>query len=504
MQQNSIELVMKDISKSFGAVQALNNVSLTVSAGRVLALCGENGAGKSTLMKVLAGVHRPDTGQIICNGKIVELKTPGEALELGIAMIYQELDLAPHLTAVENIFLGAELRNSFGMVDYPAMRKITRNLIEENGFNLNPDCPVSELSTGDRQIVELLKALRRQAKVIVMDEPTSSLSIQESERLFEIIKRLRQNRIAVIYISHRLEEIKQLADDISVLRDGQVVFSAPAAEVEIAELVRQMVGRDITDFYPQRQANIGDTVLKVQNLTAENGVAEVSFELHAGEILGMAGLVGSGRTECADALFGIAKVTGGRIELNGQEVNIDSPSQAVESGIAYLTEDRKNTGLFLELPCNWNITMAGLEKLGMKWLLNLTKERQAAEELGQRVKVKWASGDMPGSSLSGGNQQKLLIARWLLIDSQIVIFDEPTRGIDVGAKREVYELINQLADAGKAIILISSDLPEVMGMSDRILVMRDKHQAGICVTAETTPDQVLALAALENNNMGRE
>lgn len=489
---------MRGISKRFGPVQALADVTFRVRKGSVHALCGENGAGKSTLMKVLAGVHLPDAGVIQLAGKAVRFTAPAEALEAGISMIFQELDLAEDLTVAENVFLGAEPRGAVPFtVDRRAMLVGTEQLASQYGFTVRAAATVSDLSTGDCQIVELLKALRRKASIIVMDEPTSSLSETEARRLFEVVRQLRSRGIAIVYISHRLEEVKELADDISVLRDGKVVHSAPAAEIDIPAIVRHMVGRELTEFFPPKSAHLGEVRVKVDELSSAEGVREVSFEIRAGEIVGMAGLIGSGRTEVARALFGVQPKTSGRVALDGTALNIGSPADAIQAGIALLTEDRKRTGLCVELPCFWNITLPNLDVLGMSRFLNPAREAETAAKVGGQMNVKWSSPHAPASSLSGGNQQKLLVARWLLAKSHFMVFDEPTRGIDVGAKREIYSLLNALASEGKAILFISSELPELFGVADRILVMRRGKLVGNLETRKTNPNEVMHLAAVE-------
>ncbi len=495
---HSMALHMKGISKRFGPVQALSDVTLCARTGTVHALVGENGAGKSTLMKILAGVYQPDTGSIEIQGQSQTLETPGQAIEAGVSMIYQELDLAEHLTVAENIFLGAEPKGALPFtVSHHQMVAQTRELIQRYDFDLDPATRVETLPTGDCQIVEILKALRRNASIIVMDEPTSSLSERETARLFDVVRQLREQGLCIIYISHRLEEIVELADEVSVLRDGQLVHSESITELDIPKIVHHMVGRELDDFFPERSLEIGRPLIQVSNLSSPAGVQDVTFDVRRSEIVGMAGLVGAGRTEVARAIFGVDKKTAGQIVLDGHELNIDSPRDAIASGIALLTEDRKRTGLCLQLPCSWNITLPNLAEIGMGSLIKPAQETRIAAETGDRIAVKWASPRASTESLSGGNQQKLLIARWLLANSDFMIFDEPTRGIDVGAKAEVYGLLNTLAEQGKAILFISSELPELFGIADRILVMRRGKLVGNLVTKETTPEEVMHLAAVE-------
>ncbi len=493
-----ILLRMRGISKRFGPVQALSDVTFSVRKGTVHALCGENGAGKSTLMKILAGVHQPDAGAIELNGRECQFTAPADALKAGISMIYQELDLAEDLTVAENIFLGAEPRGALPFtVDRRAMFTQAAELASQYGFTIDANATVAELSTGDCQIVELLKALRRKSSIIVMDEPTSSLSEAEAQRLFAVVRQLRKRGLAIVYISHRLEEVVDLADDISILRDGRVVHSAPADQLNIASIVHHMVGRELNEFFPAKSAAIGEVRLQVKGLSSDEGINGVSFEVRSGEIVGLAGLMGSGRTEIARAIFGVQPRTSGEIVLDGTPLNIKSPADAIANGIALLTEDRKRTGLCVNLPCFWNVTLPNLGVLGMNLIVQPAKEAATAARVGAQMNVKWASPHAPASSLSGGNQQKLLVARWLLAESRFMIFDEPTRGIDVGAKREIYALLNDLAAKGKAILFISSELPELFGVADRILVMRRGRLAGNLATKQTSPNEVMHLAAVE-------
>jgi ABC-type sugar transport system ATPase subunit len=491
-------LEMHGISKRFGPVQALSNVTFQVRRGTAHALCGENGAGKSTLVKILAGVYRPDHGTIKLDGRQREFASPAGAIEAGISMIYQELDLAEDLTVAENIFLGEEPRGPLPFtVSRRAMIGQSESLAARYGFSIDPRACVRSLPPGDCQIVEVLKALRRGASLMVMDEPTSSLSEAESVRLFETVRQLLAHGISIIYISHRLEEVMDLADDISVLRDGKVVHSGPGGELNVAAIVHHMVGRELSDFFPQKSAAPGAVGFAVKGLSTAGRIRNISFEVRHGEIVGMAGLVGAGRTEVARAVFGVDPVTSGEIFMNGRLVEIQSPADAIRLGIALLTEDRKRTGLCLDLSCCWNITLPSLAALGMNHFIRPRQEASMAAVVASRINVKWASPRAPAESLSGGNQQKLLVARWLLADSDFMIFDEPTRGIDVGTKREIYSLLNDLANKGKAILLISSELPELFGVVDRLLVMRRGRLVADLAVRDTTPDAVMHLAAVE-------
>ena len=427
-----------------------------------------------------------------------KFSSPAQALSAGISMIYQELDLAEHLTVTENVFLGIEPSGRLPFTtNYKTMIAQTAELAQCLNFKIEPTAVVEELSTGDCQIVEILKALMRHTSIIVMDEPTSSLSENEAEMLFELVKTLRNQGLSIVYISHRLEEIVGLADDVSVLRDGRMVHSGPMAKLDIPTIVHHMVGRKLTDFFPARNVDIGDTRVRIRNLSSENGIQDISLDIRKGEIVGMAGLVGAGRTQVARALFGIDRKSSGTIELDGHRLEIHSPTDAISNHIAYLTEDRKRTGLCLELSCSWNITLPNLIAIGMKNVIKPGRESTIVTDIAERISIRWLGPQAPVDSLSGGNQQKVLIARWLLAESKFIIFDEPTRGIDVGAKKEVYGLLNDLAEEGKAILFISSELPELFGIADRILVMRRGRLVGEVNPNETSQEDVMHLAAVE-------
>lgn len=500
MDAKTYSLRMEGISKSFGPVQALKDVTFSARPGTVHALCGENGAGKSTLMKVLSGVHKEDSGKIIVDGDEKDFREPGQAIEAGISMLYQELDLAEHMAVYENVFLGREIMSSVPFkVDAAEMIEKTRALCAQYNFNIDPEATIRDLTSGQCQIVELLKALMRSARIIVMDEPTSSLSEGEAANLFRVVRELRERGLTIIYISHRMEEVMDLSDDLSVLRDGEVVHTDRTEAMTVTDVVRHMVGRELKDFYPARNVAVGDVCFEAVGLASDDGIHDISFTVRKGEVVGMAGLVGAGRTETARAIFGVTKLTGGGIRLNGKDVLIKSPEQAIKKGIALLTEDRKRTGMCTNLPCSWNITLPNYERIGMKHVLKLSKEQALCEKFGNMVSVKWSEADAPASSLSGGNQQKVLIARWLMADTGFIIFDEPTRGIDVGAKKEVYSIINELAAQGKAQLVISSELPELFGICDRILVMRRGKLVGDFETGKTNPEAVMHLAAVEED-----
>jgi ABC-type sugar transport system ATPase subunit len=488
---------MQGINKSFGPVEALEDVTLLVRPGTVHALVGENGAGKSTLMKILSGVYQPDNGTIVRDGKICTWTHPSDSLAAGIAMIYQELSLAPDLTIAENVWLGIEPRGPLlGTYSKRRMLADTRGLAKRYGFDVDPDQRVENLPASTCQIVEVLKALARNAQILVMDEPTSSCGEHEVAVLFEMVKKLSSAGTTIIYISHRLEEVVEIAEDITVLRDGRAVHSGPMKDLEIPGIVKHMVGRDLDDYFPKRQVEIGSTALSVSELSSL-GVENVGFDLHLGEIVGIAGLVGAGRTELARVLCGLDPAIRGSVMLDGKSVKIETPADALSHGIMYITEDRKRTGLCLDLPAAWNMTLPCLAELGMKHILHLGRENEIAEETSKKLSLKWSGPGAPASALSGGNQQKLLLGRALIARSRLWVLDEPTRGIDIAARVDIYELIGSMAAEGKAVLIISSELPELFGITDRILVMRRGRLVADLVTSETTQEAVMQLAAVD-------
>jgi ABC-type sugar transport system ATPase subunit len=492
-------LEMQGISKSFGPVKALEDVTLRVRQGTVHALAGENGAGKSTLMKILSGVRQPDTGTIVRDGKTCAWTHPSDSLAAGVAMIYQELSLAPDLTIAENVWLGIEPRGALpGTYSKNRLLANTRSLAERHGFDVDPNQKVENLPASTCQIVEVLKALARNAEILVMDEPTSSCGEHEVAVLLEMVRKLSRAGTTIIYISHRLEEVVEIADDITVLRDGRAVHTGPMKGLEIPDIVKQMVGRDLDDYFPKRKVEVGSTALSVSELSSR-GVDNISFDLHWGEIVGVAGLVGAGRTELARVLCGLDPSIRGSVELEGKSVTIAKPADALSRGIMYITEDRKRTGLCLELPAAWNMTLPCLAELGMKHILRLGRENEIAEQTAKKLSLKWSGPGAPASALSGGNQQKLLLGRALIAQSRLWVLDEPTRGIDIAAKVDIYELIGRMAAEGKAVLIISSELPELFGITDRLLVMRRGCLVADLVTSETTQEAVMQLAAV---NMG--
>jgi ribose transport system ATP-binding protein len=487
-------LEMHEISKSFPGVLALDRVSLSLSRGEVLALLGENGAGKSTLIKVLGGAYPPDSGEIYLDGVRTKLNSPAEAWRKGISIIYQEFNLIPGLTVHENIFLGRE-KTKGGLIDTYNERRNTRDLFEKIGLDLDPDLVCADLSVAQQQTVEIAKALSTEAKIIVMDEPSATLTTQEVEKLFTIISELKENNIGVIYISHRLDEIFEVADRLLVLRDGKFAGSDYVKNMTREKLIEMMVGRPLESEFPARQSHITDEKICVENLSKGDQVQNVGFSVCKGEILGFAGLVGAGRTETMRLIFGADTRESGQIFINEKEVNIQNPRDAIKNRICLLTEDRKQQGLILIHSSRENFGLPNLSRFKNGPFINKENETRSFNGYVKDLRINLSDPEMPVLNLSGGNQQKVVLAKWLEANADIVIFDEPTRGVDVGAKYEIYLLINRLASEGKAIIIVSSELPELIGMCDRIIVMHEgKIKGEISEPGRSTQEDILKIA----------
>ena len=487
-------LEMREITRRFGNFYALKGVDLTVYPGEVHALMGENGAGKSTLMKILAGAYTASSGEVLIDGKPWQLKGPKEALAAGITLIYQEINLAPNLTVAENIFLGSEITRA-GMVKRHQMADEAQQVINRLGAQFSATDKVSRLSIAEQQQVEIARALHRNSRILVMDEPTAALSNRETEQLFALIKRLRSEGMAIIYISHRMAEVYELSDRVSVLRDGQYVGSLTRDNLNASELVRMMVGRPLSDlFNKDRTITRGAVRLAINHLSDGGKVHPCSLEVRAGEIVGLAGLVGAGRSELAQLIFGVHRLKQGEIWIDGQKVAIHSPREAIAHGIGFLTENRKEQGLFLEMAAQENIVMATLERDASYGMLNRRKSRKIASEAISSLNIRVPHALVRAGGLSGGNQQKLLISRWIAIGPRILILDEPTRGVDVGAKSEIYRMMQDMARQGVAILMISSELPEVVGMSDRVYVMHEGAIAGELAGDRISQENIMTLA----------
>jgi len=482
-----------EITKSFAGVQALKGVSLELLPGEVHAIVGENGAGKSTLIKIITGALQPDSGTLTLDGQLVQHHSPAHAKSLGIAAVYQQPALFPDLTVAENIALALEGASVWRHVDWAARDRRARELLDRVGAEIEPSRIVGTLSMPEQQIVEIAKAIGAKAKVLILDEPTASLTEHEVDRLFRVIRALRDAGNGIVYISHRLEEIASIADRVTVLRDGQSIATRGLREVEPAELIRLMVGRDIAAVFPKREVPLGDVVLEVRGLQT-SAIRGVSFSVRRGEILGLAGLIGAGRTQLAETLFGLTPAHSGEIRMNGRAVRIHSPSRAIELKIGYLPEDRRRHGVVLEMAVAANMSMASLGAVSRNGLIDDAAEHRLARKFVDQLRVKTPSLYAETGSLSGGNQQKVALARWLAIEPDLLILDEPTQGVDIGSKSEIHQMMGELAAKGMALVMISSELPEILGMSDRIAVMRGGTIAGILPRAEATQERVLALA----------
>ncbi len=490
-----LALEMRHITKTYPGVRALEDVSFDLRQGEVHALVGENGAGKSTLMKILAGAQPKDSGEILINGELVHIDSPQKAMDEGVSIIYQEFNLVPYLNAAENIYLGREPRAAIpGFVDFGTMYRESQRIIDKLGVRLNVRTPVNRLSIAQQQMVEIGKATSKECKIIVMDEPSATLTEHELQSLFALIRQLKGEGVSIVYISHRLEEIFEICDRVTVLRDGHWIATNEIADLDREQIIRLMVGRELKQMIPKEAVPPGEPVLHVRNVTRKGVLHDVSLSVRKGEVLGIAGLVGAGRTELARAIFGADRIDRGTIEVYGKTVRIRSPQEAIRLGIGLVTEDRKAQGLILGMVVRENITLANLGAISRMNFIMAGREREVARKYVADLQVKTPSIDQTVQNLSGGNQQKVVLAKWLFTDSRILIFDEPTRGIDVGAKTEIYQLMNALAGRGCAIIMISSELPEILGMSDRILVMHEGTIAGELSRAEATQEKIMHLA----------
>jgi rhamnose transport system ATP-binding protein len=492
---SDLVLEAASISKAFAGVKALRSVSFDLRAGEVHALIGENGAGKSTLIKIVTGAVAPDAGTITVRGQIVPHMDPRVSKSLGIVAIYQQPSLFPDLTVAENIALALEGRSAWRIIDWKTRTRRAVELLERAGASIDPERLVSTLSMPEQQLVEIAKAIGANARIVIMDEPTASLTEREVDSLFQVIARLRAEGVGVIYISHRLEEIATVADRVTVLRDGETIATKSIGEVDRAELIRMMVGRELESIFPKREIASGEIVLELRNISSRAaGVRNVSLHVRKGEILGIAGLVGSGRTQLAETIFGLTPADSGEIRLRGESVAIASPSDAIRRGIGYVPEDRPRHGAILEMSIAVNTCLASLKKVAHHGLINRTVERNLAEGFVRQLRIKTPSVEMEAGALSGGNQQKVALARWLAIDPTVLILDEPTQGVDVGSKSEIHSLMADLAERGLAIIMISSELPELLGMSDRIAVMHAGTIAGTIDRKDATQQSILSMA----------
>ncbi|MGH0349023.1 sugar ABC transporter ATP-binding protein [Sinorhizobium meliloti] len=489
-------LEVENVRKEFAGVVALDDVSFRVRRGSVHALMGENGAGKSTLMKIIAGIYTPDAGEFKWRGQPIRLNSPLDALDNGIAMIHQELNLMAPMTVSENVWIRREPKNRFRLIDHDELRRRTLELFDRLGIDIDPDEQVGNLSVASRQMVEIAKAVSYESDVLIMDEPTSTLTEREVDHLFRIIRTLREAGKGIIYITHKMNELFEIADEVSIFRDGRHIATKAASEVTRDDVIRMMVGRELSQMFPKTPAPIGDVVLRISNLGLAGVFEDISFDLRAGEILGIAGLVGSGRSNIAETIFGVTPATSGTIEIGGKKVVVDSPAVAMEHGMAFLTEERKESGCFLLLNIQENMQMAALRSgYVRRGFVDQKRLSRDCDAMTSALRVKTPNMEELILNLSGGNQQKVLIARWLLTKPRILILDEPTRGIDVGAKAEIHRMISNLAGEGLAVIMISSEMPEILGMSDRVMTIRQGRLSGILDRAEADQVKIMELAA---------
>lgn len=491
---NSVIVEMKHIDMRFGGIHALDDVSITLRKGEVHALMGENGAGKSTLMKILIGLYAPTKGEIYYKGQQVHFKSVADTKKLGISMIFQEFNQVKHMTVMENIFLGREPKDRYGSVDFKKMESETKKLLDQLGIALEPKEKMYNLTVAKFQLVEIVKAISYNADVIIMDEPTSALSQAEIEYLLKMVKKLCDEGKSIVFISHKLEEVYGVCKTVTILRDGHFIHSGPVAEISEAEMIKMMVDREVSELFPKQESVIGETILEVKNLTRKGDFENISFTLHKGEILGLAGLMGAGRTEVAEAIMGMRQLDSGEIYLKGEKIENRIPADAIKRGIIMVPEDRKKNGIILKLSVRDNLLMSSLSKCLKNGFLQKKLEDQYCGKYKDKLEIKCGSIQQKGGELSGGNQQKVIISRILNADPDIIILDEPTRGIDVKTKSDIHRLMSQLACEGKAVIMISSELPEVLGMSDRIVVLNEGHMTGILDRKEATPDTIMKYA----------
>ncbi|WP_337514562.1 sugar ABC transporter ATP-binding protein [Dialister succinatiphilus] len=489
-----MDINMIGICKSFGANKVLGGVNLHVRPGEVHALMGENGAGKSTLMNILTGIHRADAGTIMVDGKEVTFKNNKDAEEHGIAFIHQELNIWPNLSVLENLFLMNQPKTRFGTIDFKKMREMAEAKCQEIGIDLPLDEIAGECSVGQQQMTEITRSLMLDAKTVIMDEPTAALTERETDRLFEVMKKLKNKGVSIIYISHRMEEVFANCDTITVMRDGQTISSRPTEETNMDQIVGDMVGRVMSEYYPARTNVPGDEIFRVEGFTQPGVFRDISFNLRKGEILGVAGLMGAGRTEIMRAIFGVDPHESGKLYFEGKEIHIKNPRDAIRQGFGFITENRKTEGLILDFSIERNIALPSEERLAQSHVINDKKEFDFSSELSKRLGVKAQDINLPASTLSGGNQQKVVIAKWVGMHPKLLILDEPTRGIDIGAKKDIYDLMNELTAKGVSIIMVSSELPEVIGMSDRILVIHEGRAAGIVEHKDATQTRIMTLA----------
>lgn len=492
--EQAIKLRVSQIEKSFPGVKALDKIDFSVRKGSVHVLCGENGAGKSTLMKIINGIYQPDAGQIFIDGKPVQIQNPIQARQLGISMIFQEMNYVPEMSVEENLFVGNLPVNKFGKVDWKTVRAKTLALLREEGLPYSPEQKLKELTISDIQMLEIIKAISYKSDIIIMDEPTSAITQKEVEKLFEKIAVLKARGVSIIYISHKLDEVFRIADDITVFRDGTVVASHPKEELDIEKVIAMMVGRKLTNTYPKECIPIGETLLEVKDLYSPGVFHDINFQIRQGEIVGFAGLMGAGRTEVMRALFGLDPISGGEVWIKGKKITIKTVKDSIQNGMVMLSEDRRRYGIVPVRSVEENATLASLEKVFYRGRLHAKVEKSIVEDLFSRMHVKTPSLETPIQSLSGGNQQKVVLAKWMMRNPDILILDEPTRGIDVGAKYEIYKLISEFAKEGKAIIMVSSELPELIGMCDRIYVMSQGTITGELEQTDFSQEAIMRFA----------